>query len=337
MTLLSLRDISHRYPTTTGVLPVLNQVGLEIEDDSVVAVVGESGCGKTSLGRVAIGLVKPLAGEVLYEGKDVWSLSRDEWSRYRRSVQVIHQDPYASLNPGLSVAGTLQPGLTHHHIVPRRDLRKEMLRLLDLVGLDTTEAFLRRYPHQLSGGQRQRLAIARAVSLRPRLVVADEAVSMLDVSMRISILDLLRSLRDEQQLAYIFISHDFGVVRYFSRGGRIMVMFFGVVVEDGPAEEVIRRPRHPYSFLLLDAIPVPDPRLARRRRTEATKRAEDRIERPPSPTGCIFANRCPYAEDACRKTRPELVELASGHRAACLFPERVPELAMTQAQGAGQD
>lgn len=302
---------------------------MDVEDDSVVSIVGESGCGKTSLGRVAIGLVRPSSGDVLYQGKDVWSLSRDDWSRYRRSVQVVHRDPYASLNPGLSVAGTLQPGLQHHHIVPRQELRKEMLRLLDLVGLDTTDAFLHRYPHQLSGGRRQRLAIARAVSLRPRLVVADEAVSMLDVSMRISILDLLHRLREEQQLAYVFISHDFGVARYFTRGGRIMVMFFGVAVEDGPAEQVIRRPRHPYSFLLLDAIPVPDPRLARRRR------AEDRIERPPSPVGCIFANRCPYAEEACRKRRPELVELASGHRAACHFPERVPELAITPAEAAG--
>ena len=328
MTLLSLQSISHRYPATSSPLPVLSKVALDVDQDSVVAVVGESGCGKTTLGRVAIGLIKPLAGRVLYGGKDVSEMRRDEWNDYRRAVQVIHQDPYSSLNPGLSVADTLQPGLIHHRIVPRRDLRREVLRLLELVGLDTTEAFLRRYPHQLSGGQRQRLAIARAVSLRPKLVVADEAVSMLDVSMRVSVLDLLLSLRSEQHLSYIFISHDFGVVRYIAQGGRIVVMFFGVVVEEGPAEQLIRHPRHPYTFLLLDAIPVPDPRLARRRRTEATRTVEERIERAPAHVGCVFSNRCPYAEDLCRTTRPELVELAPGHRAACHFPERVPNLAM---------
>jgi len=328
MSLLSVDNVTHRYPTTTSEIPVLNAVSLEVEPSSVVAVVGESGCGKTTLGRLVVGLAKPMAGQVRYEGKDIWGLSKKEWQMYRRSVQVVHQDPYASLNPGLTVEDTLKAGLLYHRVVRRRDVRDELLRLLRLVDLEAGPAFLRRYPHQLSGGQRQRLVVARAMSLRPRLVVADEAVSMLDVSMRVSVLDLLLSLRSEHQLAYIFISHDFGVVRYFSRGGRIVVMFFGVIVEEGPAEQVISHPRHPYTFLLLDAIPVPDPRLARRRRSEVTSKAEERVTGEPSPAGCIFSNRCPFAEDRCRAEAPPLVETMPGpdHRVACWFPERVPDL-----------
>ncbi len=328
MTLLSVSDVTHRYPITVSEIPVLNRVNLEVEEGSVVAVVGESGCGKTSLGRVIVGLVRPLEGEVRYEGKDIWDLSKKEHAAYRRAVQVVHQDPYASLNPGLTVEETLKTGLLYHHIVTRRTARSELFRLLESVGLEATPAFLRRYPHQLSGGQRQRLVIARTMGLRPRLVVADEAVSMLDVSMRVAVLDLLLSMRSELNLAYVFISHDFGVVRYFARGGRIVVMFFGVVVEEGPAEQLIRHPRHPYTFLLLDAVPVPDPKVARRRRTEATKVAAERVTGEPSATGCVFSNRCPYAEDKCRVDTPPLVDSGPqhGHRVACWFPDKVPDL-----------
>jgi oligopeptide/dipeptide ABC transporter ATP-binding protein len=329
VSLLSVEDVTHRYPSSTGELPVLRGVSLDVEPDSVVAVVGESGCGKTTLGRLVVGLVRPLAGTVRYEGKDIWELPKDEWERYRRAVQVIHQDPYSSLNPGLTVEETLKAGLLHHRIVTRREVKQELFRLLEMVGLDATPRFLRRYPHQLSGGQRQRLVVARTMGLRPRLVVADEAVSMLDVSMRVSVLDLLLERRSAQQLSYVFISHDFGVVRYFSQGGRILVMFFGVVVEIGPADDVIRYPRHPYTFLLLDAIPIPDPRLAHRRRTEAVKVAEERITGEPAAYGCVFSNRCPYAEDKCHDEPPPLVDVqpGHGHQARCWFPERVPDLA----------
>lgn len=338
MSLLRVENLTHRYPTATSVLPALDNVALEVEPDSVTAIVGESGCGKTTLGRVVSGLVKPSDGRVLYRGKDIWRMSREDWNDYRRGVQIVQQDPYASLNPGLSVRETLRPGLLRHRIVPRRDTQHEILRLLELVGLDTNADFLRRYPHQLSGGQRQRLAIARAISLRPGLVVGDEPTSMLDVSLRVSILDLLQSLRAEQNLSYLFISHDLGVVRYIGRGGRIIVMFFGVVVEEGPSDQVIQQPQHPYTYLLLEAIPVPDPRTTRRRRNEALAVVDDRVEQPPSPTGCIFSNRCPFAEDACHTTRPEPIEVAPGHRAACLFPERVPRLsAALQANGATGD
>lgn len=328
--LMSLEGVGHRYPSSTNPLPALNHVSLDVAADGITAVVGESGCGKTTLGRIVSGLVKPSEGQVSFENHDVWRLEKKAWNDYRRRVQVIQQDPYASLNPGLNVADILRPGLLRHHIVPRRQVRDEIVRLLDLVGLESDTAFLHRFPHQLSGGQRQRLGVARAVSLRPDLIVADEPSSMLDVSIRVAVLDLMLSLQAERQLAYLFISHDFGVVRYMARNGRIVVMFFGEVVEEGPTEEIIGRPRHPYSYQLLEAIPIPDPRVVRRRRAETVAAdLDDRLEQPPSPDGCIYTNRCPFAEDICRRKRPELTEQAGGHRVACWFPERVPPLPLT--------
>lgn len=323
MSLLELRDVSHRYLSSQGDLSVLNGVNLGVEAESVLAVVGESGCGKTTLGRLTVGMMKPSAGQVLFDGHDIWRLSRPEWKGFRRAVQVVHQDPYSSLNPGLPVGETLGAGLRYHKVVPRRALKAEMFRILEAVGLDATDALLQRYPHQLSGGQRQRLVIARAISLRPRLVVADEAVSMLDVSLRVSVLDLLLEMQKQYHLAYVFISHDFGVVRYMARGGRIVVMFYGVLVEEGPAEEVISRPSHPYTFLLLEAVPVPNPVVARQRRK---RHFEERTDASPSPTGCVFSERCPFAGPECRSTRPPVVEVSAGHSVACFFPERVPSL-----------
>src|ERR1700733_961175 len=260
MSLLSVEHVTHRYQTARDDRPVLRDVSVEIEPGQTLAVVGESGCGKTTLGRAITGLLRPPAGTVNFDGADISKLRGAGFRRYRRSVQLIHQDPYGALNPGLTVDETISAGLRHHRIVPRRELRGEVQRLLGLTDLDTGRDFLQRYPHQLSGGQRQRLVIARSMALRPSLIVADEAVSMLDVSMRISILDLLKSLGESHGLAYLFISHDFGVVRYFAAGEKLIVMFFGVVVESGPVEEVIASPRHPYTYLLLDAIPEPDPR-----------------------------------------------------------------------------
>lgn len=335
MSLLSVEHVSHRYQAARDGRPVLDDVNVEIEPGETVAVVGESGCGKTTLGRAITGLLQPAAGEVRFEGEDIWKLRGSGYRRYRRSVQLIHQDPYGALNPGTTVEETIAAGLQHHRIVTRRDVHGEVQRLLGLAGLDTNQAFMERYPHQLSGGQRQRLVIARGMALRPSLIVADEAVSMLDVSMRISILDLLKSLGKSHGLAYLFISHDFGVVRYFAAGGRIIVMFFGVVVESGSVEEVIARPRHPYTYLLLDAIPEPDPRRARRRLSEATRIAAERVEAHPAATGCVFANRCPFVHDRCRNDRPPNlpVEGSGGHRSACWYPELITQAIETTRTG----
>jgi oligopeptide/dipeptide ABC transporter ATP-binding protein len=328
--------MSHRYQTARDDRPVLQDVNVGIEPGQTLAVVGESGCGKTTLGRAVAGLMRPAAGTVSFEGQDIAKLRGSDYRRYRHRVQLVHQDPYGALNPGLTVEETIAAGLRYARIVPRRETRGEVRRLLGLAGLDTNQAFMERYPHQLSGGQRQRLVIARAMALRPSLIVADEPVSMLDVSMRISILDLLKSLGSSHGLAYLFITHDFGVVRYFAAGGRIIVMFFGVVVESGPVEEVIARPRHPYTFLLLDAIPEPDPRRARRRRSEATRIAAERIEAYPAEAGCIFANRCPFVQDRCRQDRPPSLQAdgSEGHWSACWYPEMVPTVT---AQTVGEE
>ena len=344
MSLLSVESVTHRYPGARDARPALRDVSAEIGPGQTLAVVGESGCGKTTLGRAVTGLLRPEAGTVRFEGSDIWGLRGDAYRRYRRSVQLVHQDPYGALNPGITVEETLAAGLRHHRVVPRREVRDEVQRLLGLAGLDTGRAFLDRYPHQLSGGQRQRLVIARAMALRPSLIVADEAVSMLDVSMRISILDLLKSLGAGGGLGYLFISHDFGVVRYFAAGGRIIVMFFGVVVESGPVEEVIARPRHPYTYLLLDAIPEPDPRSARRERPEPARLAAELAQARPADEGCVFANRCPFARDRCRAERPPLalpdeaagvpVDGLDGHRSACWYPELVPVAGVPAASAA---
>jgi oligopeptide/dipeptide ABC transporter ATP-binding protein len=320
VSLVEVDNVTHRYSAAVA-RPVLDRVSLAISAGEVVSLVGESGCGKTTLGKVIAGLERPSSGRVRFAGRDIWSFRGKEAKAWRLSVQLVHQDPYASLNPGLTIGNTLGAGLIHNQLARHHDLQEHLVALLRQVGLDATPEFLRRYPHQLSGGQRQRVAIARAISVRPQLVVADEVTSMLDVSLRVSILDLLRSFSQERGVASLFISHDLGVVRYFGQGGRILVMFYGVVVEEGPTEEVIAHPGHPYTYLLLEAVPVPNPGLARQR---AAARASEVLEGEPSTTGCVYSNRCPFAEAKCRKTRPEAVEVTVGHWVACYFPERVP-------------
>jgi oligopeptide/dipeptide ABC transporter ATP-binding protein len=322
MSLMEVRHVTHRYDN--GGRPVLRDVSLGVDDGEIVAVVGESGCGKTTMGRLVAGLAEPSTGEITFDGTDIAGLKGRRRKEWRRQVQMVHQDPYGSLNPGLTIGSTLAPGLLGHKLATFRTVQKEMLRLLEQVGLDATPAFLQRYPHQLSGGQRQRLSIARAISLQPRLIVADEVTSMLDVSMRVAILDLLLSFRRDRGIGYMFISHDFGVVRYFAQGGRIAVMFFGSIVEEGPTEDVITTPKHPYTHMLLQAIPVPDPALARER--ESQNADAERLIGEPATQGCVFANRCPLVQDVCRRVAPPLAEVNGRHRAACHFSDQVPPL-----------
>jgi oligopeptide/dipeptide ABC transporter ATP-binding protein len=327
--LVEFDGVSHYFRGTGR--PAVDDVNLRIADGEIVAVVGESGCGKSTLGRICCGIIEPTSGTVRFRGQAVNTMSRKETRQFRRSVQLVHQDPFASLNPGLPLRTTLGYAVSHHKIVRRGELDEFLTDLLRRVGLDESAEFLNRYPHQLSGGQRQRVAIARAVSLNPSLIVADEAVSMLDVSMRVSLLDLLLGFRQDSGMAYVFISHDLGVVRYFAGDGRIVVMFYGVIVEEGTTEDVITRPGHPYTCSLLQSLPVPDPRRARRRRQDqaaarftpdgaGTGRAGD--------TGCVFRRRCPLAQDQCAKT-PPMSDLGGNHRAACWFPDKVAELAVS--------
>jgi oligopeptide/dipeptide ABC transporter ATP-binding protein len=312
VSLVEVRSVTHSFRGQRR--PALIDANLSFEPGDIVAVVGESGCGKSTLGRVVSGLISPQQGEVRFRGAPLDGLDKQQRKAFHRRVQLVHQDPFASLNPSLPLRVSLGSGARYHRIVSRRDLDAFLLRLLKQVGMDDTVALLDRYPHQLSGGQRQRVAIARAVGLSPELIVADEVVSMLDVSLRVSILDLMLEFQREQNVAFMFISHDFGVVRYFAASGRVVVMFYGAMVEEGLTEEVIKHPAHPYTQALLAAIPTP----ARRRQSGDYETVVLDVDRPVPKTGCPFRDRCPYAVEQCANDPPPpLTPVRGRHRAAC--------------------
>jgi peptide/nickel transport system ATP-binding protein len=266
--LIVLDHVSHLFSARGGHTRAVDDVSLALEPGKVLCLVGESGSGKTTTARIAAGLTKPTEGTVRFEGADVHGLTGDGFAGFRRAVQYIHQDPYASLNPIRDVFGTLAAPLRRHRLVRGREqARRRALELLSEVDLTPPENFLAKYPHQLSGGQRRRVAVARALALGPRLIIADEATSMLDVSIRISLLNVLRRLRDDLGVAFLFITHDLALAKYFGWQGTTAVMHEGRVVESGPTPEVINAPTHPYTRSLLEAIPLPDPDRARRRVT----------------------------------------------------------------------
>lgn len=301
------------------------RVSLTIHDGEVVALVGESGCGKTTLGRVIVGLQRPTSGRVLYYGTDVRELRGEQFHEYRRSVQIVHQDAYTALNPMRTVYQTLSAAFFRYGLVRNvREAREQVAELLETMGLTPPGDFLDKYPHQLSGGQRQRVVLARAVAVRPRLIVADEPVSMIDVSLRLAILDLMRSLNERFGIAFLYITHDLATARYFVRHGRIAVMYLGQLVEVGHLQEVIARPRHPYLQALLSAVPVPDPRVARAKKP-LPLRSLDLPDPTRPPSGCRFHPRCPYAEAVCEVEEPPLAEVADGRRVACHLVDQVPE------------
>ena len=320
VSILSVENVSHAYDKK-ATRYALRDIDLSIAKNEIVALVGESGCGKTTLGKIFSGLITPTQGTVKFGSTDLSTMKRKDFEKYRRSVQLVHQDPYASLNPALTIYETLSSGVSRHKLVPRSELTDYVRSLLDRVGLLSDSDVMHRYPHQLSGGQRQRIGIARALALQPQVIVADEAVSMLDVSMRVSILDLLLKLKEDEGLSYLFISHDFGVVRYFAGGSRIAVLYFGTVVEEGICEEIIEHPQHPYTYVLLSAVPVPDPRLSRSR-TVVTLAEVD--ETGVDKKGCVFERRCPFANKRCQEEVPPLRNVEENHRVACFYPERIP-------------
>jgi oligopeptide/dipeptide ABC transporter ATP-binding protein len=321
--MLEARDLAIRFRVAGGWLGARRQVhaldgvSLTLAAGEVVAVVGESGCGKTTLARALMRLTPPSAGRVLFQGEDLATLSGAGLEQFRREVQMVFQDPFASLNPRKTVLQAIAQPLRIHRLVPAAGRRAEAARLLDLVGLSPGDSFLDRYPHQFSGGQRQRICIARALAVRPAVIVADEAVSALDISIRAQILALLLRLRRELGLAYLFITHDLGVVR--SLCDRVVVMYLGRVVEEGATEDIFRRPRHPYTTALMNASPVPDPVLARARAVAPLEGDPPSPVAPPS--GCHFHPRCPVARPVCAAQAPALRDIAPGQRAACHFAE----------------
>jgi oligopeptide transport system ATP-binding protein len=316
--LLEIENLRTWFATRDGVVKAVDGVSLHADDGEVVGLVGESGCGKSTLARTVVQLVPATAGAIRFEGQTLNELSREALRRLRPRIQMIFQDPYASLNPRQTVYDTLAEPMLAHGIVARRAAADEVARLMDAVGL--ARRFVRKYPHEFSGGQRQRIAIARALALRPKLVLADEPVSALDVSVQAQILNLLKHLSTEFGLAMLLIAHDLAVVKHVSR--RIAVMYLGAIMEEGPAADVLLHPLHPYTRALISAIPTPDPVLARARKPILLQGDPPSPLRPPS--GCRFHPRCPWATKACAQHAPELVEHRPNRKAACLRIDELP-------------
>jgi peptide/nickel transport system ATP-binding protein/oligopeptide transport system ATP-binding protein len=295
-------------------------VSFTVEAGETLALVGESGCGKSTVSRLVLRLIEADSGTVRFEGRDLGALNADELRAFRRKAQIIFQDPYASLNPRMTVGQILTEPLVLHELVPPARRREGVEELLRLVGLEPR--FARRYPHEFSGGQRQRIAIARALAVEPKLIICDEPVSALDVSIRSQILNLLRDLQLRLGLAYIFVSHDLAVVKHIA--DRVAVMNLGTIVETADAPSLFTAPRHPYSRALLSAIPVPKPH-AKRGRIVLQGEMPSALN-PPS--GCRFHTRCPHVISRCRSEQPALVADAAGHATAC---HRVAELPPAEA------
>jgi oligopeptide/dipeptide ABC transporter ATP-binding protein len=324
--LIQLDGVSRTYGTPAGTITAVDTVSLALDAGQTLCIVGESGCGKTTTGRMLAGLLRPTSGRLFFEGRDVWLTKGADLARFRRAVQLVHQDPYASLNPTRTVAQTLEAPLAKHKRARGRGAHAAMITLLERVGLTPAEDFLVKYPHQLSGGQRQRVSIARALTVDPRVIVADEAVSMVDVSIRISLLDLLHGLATEFNVATVLITHDLAVARYFARRGRIMVMYLGKVVELAATESLVSDPAHPYSTALIAAIPEADPTITRSKERVPLKSAEvpSLLDLPP---GCVFHPRCPLMETGlCDVKVPTLETLEGARSVAChvALRERTP-------------
>jgi oligopeptide transport system ATP-binding protein len=304
---------------------------LSIPSGATLGLVGESGSGKSTIGRCIVRLYKPTSGHV-YLGEDDLTLAQGEGLRaIRRQVQMIFQDPYASLNPRYTLGSLIAEPLHIHHLGSRDEIRQRTEELLDKVGLN--RRFIDRYPHEFSGGQRQRIAIARAISIEPKFVIADEPVSALDVSIRAQILNLLRRLQDQMGLTYLFVSHDMSVVRHVAN--RIAVMYLGKIVETADRADLYTTPLHPYTASLLSAVPIPNPAVEKRRQRIIL---QGDLPSPINiPSGCRFHTRCPLAQDICREQEPPLEDkTGSGHFAACHFSDRVGGLAQSgSVQGLG--
>src|SRR6195952_5097656 len=311
----------------TAFVKAVDGVSFRVEAGKTLALVGESGCGKSTVSRLVLRLIEPDAGHIRFDGRDLLALDARELRAFRSSAQIIFQDPYASLNPRMTVSQILTEPLALHDLVPPARRRERVEELLRLVGLEPR--FARRYSHEFSGGQRQRIAIARALAVEPKLIICDEPVSALDVSIRSQILNLLRDLQDRLGIAYIFVSHDLAVVKHIA--DRVAVMNLGEIVETADTAALFASPQHPYSRALLSAIPVPNPQA---RRSHVLLRGEIPSALNP-PSGCRFHTRCPWVVERCRIERPQLMADAGGHAAACHRTAELPPPDASVVAGSG--
>jgi oligopeptide/dipeptide ABC transporter ATP-binding protein len=316
MSLVEIRDLKKHFPVSEGLfsrskgaVKAVDGVTLSVEEGETLGIVGESGCGKSTLGRAILRLIEPTSGEVNFQGKNLLALSQRELRETRRQMQIIFQDPYASLNPRMRVGDIVGEGLEIHKLAKGRAKRERVIELLHQVGL--REDHYGRYPHEFSGGQRQRIGIARALAVNPKFIVADEPVSSLDVSIQAQIINLLQELQEKMHLTYFFISHDLRVVEHISH--RVAIMYLGKVVEIADSETIYRDAKHPYTRALLSAVPVPEVG----RKKERTVLEGDVPSPVHPPSGCSFHPRCPHRQDLCDKMEPPLDFDASGHGVAC--------------------
>ena len=333
--IVELKHIYRSFKSGREVVPVLQDISFAVNKLEFLCLVGESGCGKTTTGKIITGLLPPNSGAIYFEGQNIASLRRAARKHYRRSVQIIHQDPYASLNPTHTVYEILSFPLFAHKLVSgRKQAQQRVGELLERVDLTPVADVIDKYPHQLSGGQRQRVSIARALTTEPSVIVADESVSMVDVSIRIGLLQMMMDLRDQLGVTIVFITHDLALAKYFAWDGRIGVMYLGRLVEIGKTQEIIANPRHPYTKVLLSAIPEPDPEKTRRKQ-HIQLRSEDIPRLTELPPGCSFHPRCPwYVEGLCDAEVPELaipLYSTADTEAACFPLERGDELVLYEA------
>ena len=320
--LLTLQDVKKHFPVKRSFVEGLmgakakyvravDGVSLTIAEGEVFVLVGESGSGKTTLGKLGLRVYTPTSGKILFQGKDVSRLRGDDLAAFRRSAQMVYQDPVAALNPRVRVGDAVEEPLRFHRVGTPSEQRETALKMMKRVGFEPPEEFFRRFPHELSGGQRQRVVIARSLVLSPKFVVADEPVAMLDVSIRAQILKLLLDLKNEMDLTLLIITHDLAIAKYFA--DHVAIMYLGQVVEHASREQVFRAPRHPYTKALLSSVPIPDPEASRQR---LVIRGEIPSAISP-PKACRFNPRCPFAFDRCREVEPRLEEREKGHYVSC--------------------